>query len=176
MSTLPFFRYHPDPLASGAIEPSELACECCGQSRGFVYRGSIYSRHRLETICPWCIADGAAHAKFDAGFSDEVGLSIANIAPHIIDEIVHRTPGYLCWQDEVWLTHCNDACEFRGNASIEDVSNASEASKEWWLAENREFDLDWDSCIGDYEPGHGMGVYKFVCRHCGLVLFGWDAC
>ena len=176
MSTLPTFTYHPDPIATGAIEPSELACECCGQSRGFVYVGSTYSVHEVETICPWCIADGSAHAKFDAEFSADIDDSDADIAPHIIDEVIHRTPGYECWQSETWLTHCNDVCEFHGDASIEDVSNASEASKEWWMAKNQESKLDWDSCIGEYEPDCGMGVYKFVCRHCGLVLFGWDAC
>jgi uncharacterized protein CbrC (UPF0167 family) len=174
MSTLPTFTYHPDPIATGAIEPSELACECCGQSRGFVYVGSTYSVHEVETICPWCIADGSAHAKFDASFSSHVVESDADIAPHIIDEVIHRTPGYVCWQSETWLTHCNDVCEFHGDASIEDVSNASEATKALWMAEYNKDEAGWERVSEDYEPGEDSALYKFVCRHCGLVLFSWD--
>jgi uncharacterized protein len=28
--SLPFFRYHPDPLATGAIEPRQIDCLYCG--------------------------------------------------------------------------------------------------------------------------------------------------
>ncbi|REJ66450.1 MAG: hypothetical protein DWQ31_14945 [Planctomycetota bacterium] len=31
---LPVFKYHPDPLDTGAIAASDAICACCGQSRG----------------------------------------------------------------------------------------------------------------------------------------------
>lgn len=33
---LPHFRYHPDPLATGAIEASDTPCVCCGIRQGFI--------------------------------------------------------------------------------------------------------------------------------------------
>jgi uncharacterized protein CbrC (UPF0167 family) len=69
--TLPVFRYHPDPLKSGSIVPSDAECRCCGKRRGYIYTGPVYAEADLdEALCPWCIADGSAHRTFDAGFVD----------------------------------------------------------------------------------------------------------
>lgn len=65
---LPEFKFHPDPLNTGAIKPNDDACACCEESRGYAYTGSIYCRSRAATICPWCIADGSAAEKFRATF------------------------------------------------------------------------------------------------------------
>jgi hypothetical protein len=45
---LPPFRYHPDPLATGAVKPSPIRCVCCGQQRGFVYVGPVYGEAELH--------------------------------------------------------------------------------------------------------------------------------
>ena len=61
---LPVFLYHPDPIATGSIQPSATPCKVCGQARGYIYTGPVYTeiRNRLDdAICPWCIADGSAH-------------------------------------------------------------------------------------------------------------------
>lgn len=42
---LPKFKYHPNPLVTGAIEPSEVACECCGKARGYIY-SSVYMQRK----------------------------------------------------------------------------------------------------------------------------------
>ena len=39
---LPTFKYHPDPIASGSVEPSETECVCCGKARGYVYTANAY--------------------------------------------------------------------------------------------------------------------------------------
>lgn len=72
---LPKFRYHLDPVASGSVLASQAKCACCGEHRGFVHEGPVYSQEDLSgRICPWCIAEGAAHAKFGAEFVDSEGL------------------------------------------------------------------------------------------------------
>jgi uncharacterized protein CbrC (UPF0167 family) len=116
---IPAFRYHPDPIGTGSIKASDVVCRCCGQKRGFIYAGSVYARDPLrDSICPWCIADGAAAAKFDAMFSDDTPLAEANLSGEIIDEVTLRTPGYNSWQQEVWLSCCEDACEYHGDAPL----------------------------------------------------------
>ena len=113
---LPNFRYHRNPLATGAIEQSDSVCECCEEARGYIYKASIYSEKAIDVLCPWCIADGSAAEKFTASFVDDYPLIEAGLNQKIIEEVCRRTPGYISWQQEVWLQHCIDACEFCGDA------------------------------------------------------------
>ncbi len=39
----------------------------------------------------------------------------------VVDEVLHRTPGFRGWQQERWLAHCNDACEFLGLAGWKEL-------------------------------------------------------
>ena len=108
---LPTFRYHPDPLKTTAIVPSLGVCPVCSQARGFAYEGPFWAEEDIEGICPWCIADGRAAARFDAEFQHPHTLE-AGASAAAIDELLHRTPGYTAWQTEVWPTHCGDFCAF----------------------------------------------------------------
>jgi uncharacterized protein CbrC (UPF0167 family) len=60
---LPIFKYHPDPIKTGAIEVTSATCECCGIAQGFRATSTIYAKEQVETICPWCIANGSAAEK-----------------------------------------------------------------------------------------------------------------
>jgi uncharacterized protein CbrC (UPF0167 family) len=81
---LPKFKYHPDPVATGAIKPSEEVCECCNRARGYVYTSTIYAEDEIQFICPWCIADGSAAQKFDGMFSDDYPLKEAGVNEEVI--------------------------------------------------------------------------------------------
>ena len=59
MTSVPEFRYHPDPVATGSAEVSEDTCELCGERTGFRYKGPMYGV-LLKEICLGCIADGTA--------------------------------------------------------------------------------------------------------------------
>lgn len=171
---LPTFRYHPDPVSTGAIQSSTEVCESCQHARGYVYAGAIYAEQDITNLCPWCIADGSAAAKFDAQFADAHSLAKSGISRAIIDEVTRRTPGYESWQGESWLSHCDDACEFHGDALEEHVANASAETKQLWMDEYELTEEDWDDVTEGYEPGGDSAMYKFVCRQCGQVLLGWD--
>jgi uncharacterized protein CbrC (UPF0167 family) len=109
---LPSFAYHPDPVASGSITASDATCQCCERARGFIYVGPVYAEDDLEdALCPWCIADGSAHEKFGASFTDEAGFP-DEIDEEVIEEIAFRTPGFATWQEGRWLTCCDDAAAF----------------------------------------------------------------
>lgn len=174
---LPYFRYHPDPIGTGAIVASDMVCICCDRARGFIYVGPVYSTKDLdESLCPWCIADGSAATKLDASFADSYPLHRAGIPKEVIEEVNLRTPGYVSWQQEHWLSHCNDACEFHGDATVADVGTASPATKQTWLEVYEQDEAGWKSATEGYRPGGDSALYKFICRHCGQVLFGWDLC
>jgi uncharacterized protein len=173
----PYFRYHPDPLATGAVVASAKTCVCCNKARGYIYAGPIHGTQDLdESLCPWCIANGDAASKLDASFADAYPLDRAGLSDEIIEEINLRTPGYVSWQQESWLSHCGDACEFHGDASIKDVEAASDSTKQYWLNEYKQDEEGWKMATEGYEPGGSSALYKFVCRHCNQVLFGWDLC
>ena len=110
--TLPEFKYHPDPIASGSVIESENKCKVCKKARGYIYQGPAYCEDDLEeAICPWCIADGSAHEKFDVSFTD-VEAFPDDLAPEVVEEIAFRTPGFAAWQESKWLGCCKDAAAF----------------------------------------------------------------
>lgn len=172
---LPHFPYHKDPLVTGAIKASDTVCRCCGLARGYIYAASVYSREELrDRLCPWCIADGSAAKRFEASFIEHHALAESGVADSVIEEIDLRTPGYFSWQGATWLAHCNDACEFHGDATVEDVHQASTATKQQWMQDYEQAEKDWEWATRGYQPGGDSAFYKFVCKHCQLVTFAWD--
>lgn len=115
---LPRFTYHPSPLSAGAIRDSHAACECCGLAQGFIYGGPVYCVEEVQDVCPWCIADGAAHAKWDAEFTAFAAVGgygkWCEVPRAVMEEVAFRTPGFATIQQARWWTHCGDAAEFTG--------------------------------------------------------------
>ena len=58
--SFPEFKYHPDPLTTGAIEASGATCIVCGRARGYIYTGPIYSER--EEYLDVLDADGSPTA------------------------------------------------------------------------------------------------------------------
>jgi uncharacterized protein CbrC (UPF0167 family) len=118
VSDLPHFKYHPSSLSTGAVWDSDEVCPCCGEARGFSYRGPVYGETRVEHLCPWCIADGSAHAKWGAEFTDLAAVGgygrWCEVSDSVRAEVAYRTPGISSIQEARWWTHCGDAAEFVG--------------------------------------------------------------
>jgi uncharacterized protein CbrC (UPF0167 family) len=175
VEALPSFRYHPDPVATGVVRAGDEVCRACGKKRGWVYVGPVYAKDQLdESICPWCIADGSAATKLGASFADAHPLAVAGIDQRIVDEVNLRTPGFTSWQSEQWLTHCNDACEFHGDASRADLATIPPDALEALVHRFRLSEVDWVRLVESYVPGGEPALYRFKCRHCNAVLFGMD--
>jgi uncharacterized protein len=164
----PVFRYHPDPIATGALVESADKCERCRQARGLVYAGPTYTVNEVEFICPWCIADGSAAQEFDAEFTTVDGAP-SDIPRAILQEVLHRTPGFAGWQQERWLFHCSDAAEFVGLVGYRDVADMPSAlqslAEDGWNPEH----LQHMSVDGD------LTGYLFRCRQCETKLAYADA-
>jgi uncharacterized protein len=173
---LPTFIYHLDPVRNDVIAASHGVCVCCGRARGFLYVGPAFttSEEVDDNICPWCIADGSAALKYDVEFADSRSLLKAGITRAVVDQVTKRTPGYFCRQSDNWQSHCKDACTYHGDATVEDIANATRTSVEAWKAEYNMNEDDWNVFADGYQPKSHAAFYKFVCRHCGEVLFSWD--
>ncbi len=136
---LPVFKYHPDPLETGAFSVDKtVKCDCCQQPTDIYYESPFYSVADIDALCPWCIADGSASQKFEGEFQDSASVEgidceydddgefshTTNPYPdEMLDELVKRTPGYRGWQQEVWLAHCNEPCEFIGYVCWDDIKD-----------------------------------------------------
>jgi len=171
---LPIFKYHPDPLATGAVKRSDVVCECCGQARGFVYTSHLYCAEEVEAICPWCIADGSAAEKFRGMFCDDSPLIEAGLSEDIIDEVCHRTPCFNSWQQQVWLSCCNDACEFHGDVPAAELVGMDNEAVATAFQGGRLSLSQVEKLKRYYRPGGNPAIYKWVCRHCGKVQYDDD--
>ena len=171
---LPIFKYHSDPIATGAIEKTKEECECCGKPKGYRATSTIYSVDEVETICPWCIADGSAAKKFNGTFSDSHPLLSDGIKKDIVDEVCERTPSFISWQQERWMSHCDDACEFHGDAKKSDLEALTGEELNKFLEDGFIKVEYWTKFVENYNKGGDIAVYKFQCRVCGENQFYAD--
>ena len=173
---LPAFRYHPDPVGTGAIVANpDQPCLGCSRIRGYIYMGPVSTEKNFildEHLCPWCIADGSAAKRFSATFND---TGVAEGIPDAVRaEIEQRTPGYTGWQQERWMACCGDGAEFlvvAGKRELERDFQEAVAVVKNHLRD--EFDLSkadaedfFDGLSKDGEPS----AYVFRCLHCKKYL------
>ncbi len=169
LKSLPHFRYHPNPFKTGVFkDDASVICECCEQATDVYYCGSVYSVADVKYLCPHCIANGAASAKFDASFiqdADPLPPSTSD-AQAKTEELFKRTPGYLSWQGEQWLVCCDDYCEFLGDVGtkeLQDLGIAEEVFADYAL--RGEFAVE---DVRDYlAAGGNMAGFLFRCPRCG---------
>lgn len=176
---LPVFKYHPDPIATGSVKRSDAQCECCSQKRGFIYTGPTYCVEELsECICPWCIADGSAHAKFDAEFTDSAGIGgryhAQQVPPAVVEEVAFRTPGFSGWQQERWLACCGDAAAFVGCAGHAELQSRFPDAIES-IRSDSEMGENWQQFFEALNSEDSPTAYVFQCLHCGRHI-GYADC
>lgn len=145
-----------------------------------MYKGPVYSEEELgDVICPWCIANGRAHEKFNAKFVDAAGVGgygdWQTVPPEIVDEVAHRTPGFSGWQQERWFTHCDDAAEFLGAAGRKELEGFGDEAISAIQKEAGLSAQDWDSYLRALDKESGPTAYVFRCRHC-RALGGYSDC
>lgn len=178
---LPLFRYHPDPLDTRSIEPSDEVCIVCEQPRGYVYTSHAYAyKEYTKCICPWCIADGSAHHKLDVEFFDAVGVGGGGqwdaVSQSIIEEITFRTPGFSGWQQEKWFTHCSDASAYLGRVGYEELESYGAMAIESIRDDSGIADEDeWLEFFETLDKESSPRAYLFRCLHCG-AYGGYQDC
>ncbi len=169
---LPSFRFHPDPLRTGAIVKQAGHCSCCDQPVDYLYVGPAASIYDLEEkLCPWCIASGAAAEKFDVEFSERQPLIEAGVDPEVIEEIVGRTPGYICWQHPTWEVHQGKPCQFIGDTTGKALRQMSKDELAAFMESARLDREGFEELLGIYRPNSNPGVYHFRCSETGFNRF-----
>ncbi len=186
---LPVFKYHPDPLGTGAFSADKtVKCDCCQQSTDIYYESPFYSVADIDVLCPWCIADGSASRKFEGEFQDSASVEgidceydddgefshTTNPYPdEMLDELVKRTPGYRGWQQEVWLAHCNEPCEFIGYVCWDDIKDRLD---EFVSLEDdiQEYGFSVEELSGLLHKDSDAQGYLFRCLHCKKLRLHFD--
>lgn len=166
---LPKFKYHPDPIKTGTIKESKAKCEVCGKEVDYVYVGPFYSTSDVEDICPWCIKNGKAAEEYDGVFQDDLSCDeISDVK--LLDELIYRTPGYCGWQQEYWLSHCDDYGAFIGYVGYEDIKDFINELKE----DIENFGYTTED-IKNYMRNNGsLQGYLFRCLKCGKRRLYFD--
>lgn len=160
------FRYHPEPLKTGAFFEGEVVCSCCRKLTPVFYETPFYAKEDLLVFCPACIASGAAATKFDGCFTvpdccDDIGDEEKR------REICYRTPGYQGIQQEHWIAHCGDYCAYVGEINFDDLTSELLAElRETWNDRPQRWDFE-DVCGS---LGMRYDGYLFLCLHCGKHL------
>ncbi|GLF95310.1 CbrC family protein [Streptomyces yaizuensis] len=168
----PVFPYHPDPVATGAVVPSDGVCACCGQARGHLYRGPVYAEADLGgRVCPWCIADGGVADRFDAHFT--AGECLGEDVPQAVFERVdRRTPGFTGWQEPRWFFHCGDAAAYLGPAGSAELAGHPDALQvlrteigTWGWPDHQA-----EEYLRSLDPSGEPTAHLFRCLHCRTHL------
>jgi uncharacterized protein CbrC (UPF0167 family) len=175
---LPSFTYHPDPIRSGSVVESDATCRCCQTARGYVYAGPVYADHELDdALCPWCIAEGAAHRTFGATFVD-LDAFPPPTPQRAIEEISERTPGYDAWQEERWPSCCDDATSFVAPAGIAEIREQFPELEGSVLNHIMyQANVSGTAATAMLESLHrdlGPTAFIFRCLHCGRYHFHVD--
>jgi uncharacterized protein CbrC (UPF0167 family) len=166
---LPRFKYHPNPLRTEVIIERESVCRVCNTKTNYVYTGPFFSVDEVEDICPWCISNGSAAKKYDGEFQDAASVD-DGYSLEQLDELIHKTPGYVAWQQAHWLRHCNDFCAFVGYVGWKDIKNIS--------AELLDDFEHYGYSLGELERqlinGGSLQAYLFKCLDCGKHRIHFD--
>lgn len=171
--SLPFFRYHPYPLDTGAFELSNegVVCDCCKKTTHIYYEAPFYSVEDIDYLCPSCIASGKAAEKFDGSFQDDYSVDDCVDDDEKLDELIHRTPGYCGWQQEYWRAHCGDYCAFLGYVGAMELHTLGVMDE---VLDDSIWDDEQKEMIQKSVSGGHMQCYLFKCLHCGKHLVWMD--
>jgi hypothetical protein len=136
-----------------------------------MYTGPVYAEEELEAaLCPWCIADGSAHDRFGAEFTDAAGVGggIWPEAPaQVVAEVAYRTPGFNGWQLERWAVCCGDAAAYLGTAGQDEIVTRYPDAIADLRREAGLSDDDWESWFAGLDANGSPIAYIFRCLHCG---------
>jgi uncharacterized protein CbrC (UPF0167 family) len=138
----------------------------------------VYSEDELtDALCPWCIADGSAHEKFDAAFVDAAVFSDAIPEPVIL-QISERTPGFNTWQGEAWPACCDDGTAFVAPLGIVEIRTEA-GGFEGSVLNHISYQMGISGAaatrlLQSLNKDRGPTAYAFRCLHCDRHHFHID--
>ncbi len=184
----------PDSDMSDLLDASQL-CSICNQHNTHCFDleyaiCAMFSDKAGKRGCYECLKKGEFEFWHDTEFGllDEDGLTkvynhnIENPPPLSADILteLRRTPQIITWQQELWLTHCDDFMIYKGTWQPTDFYRNSPTGNgrdlfiqmtdkdlaHLWEASSDQGQTLLESWYATY--------YVFECRHCGKWRGYWD--
>jgi uncharacterized protein CbrC (UPF0167 family) len=155
---------------TGCLEKSDKTCEICNNKQGYISTSIMSSIDDVYDVCPWCIADGSATKKHDGEFVIYIENS-DSLSNEILQELSYKTVSYPAYQELIWLTHCNDGCEFLGHASEQDFKYISEEETQRLLSEKTFTKENIKNLKISNDISKLPYLLKFKCLHCNELKF-----
>lgn len=166
----PKFRYQPYLYENGVVQYGENTCQCCG-NKVTEYITSMYCTQEVDCLCLRCVASGKASEKFKGTFIQDVEKMMED--KQKTEELFERTPGYVSWQGEYWLTCCDDYCAYIGTVGTKELQEMD--IMEEVISDYEIHNKGYDN-IRDYLTKEGsLCGYLFQCLHCGKYRLWVDA-
>lgn len=167
-SDLPKFKYHPNLYKSEVVTFEKSICQCCGKEIT-AYIGTMYCVENIECICLECVSNGDAARKYKGEFV-QFAEPLDDKEKH--DELFCRTPGYISWQGEYWLTCCNDYCAFIGDVGTKELEEMEIADEVFAEYDARN---EYENARLYLHNAGSMAGYLFRCLHCEKYHLWVDA-
>lgn len=164
------FKYHPNVYDNDIIEHKNGVCQCCRKEVS-EYSNTMYCKEDVHCICLECISDGKAAEKFSGSFIQDAESGLVS-DPRKTEELFKRTPGYVSWQGEYWLTCCDDYCAFIGDVGTKELEQMGIADEVF-----AEYDArgEVDDARKHLTKAGSLAGYLFQCLHCGKYRLQVDA-
>lgn len=168
------FKYNPKARENNIIEKRfkwfPIKCECCGNKVLEYTDGLLNAEKRIGIVCPDCISSGRAAREYNGKFIYKYEKGIVT-DPSKIDELEHRTPGYVAYKEPFWLACCEDFCQFISYTNIAELDEfgigddvIDECLDKFFHDKQDELDKEW---LREELGGDLIGAYLFKCMHCG---------
>lgn len=188
------FRYFCGPHTDMSLAKGDGHCSLCGQ------RGPLFELE--DAHCPSLAPDAKESALgcfeclqkglFEFWHDTEIGLLDEDGLTHFYNDHnppppdfpasalveLRRTPQIVTWQQESWLTHCNDFMAYIGTWEPEDFyANAPSGDGRALFLEMTNNNNLWDKSLqaeAERLENWYATFYAFRCLHCGKLRGNWD--
>jgi uncharacterized protein CbrC (UPF0167 family) len=190
-----YFKGPPDDM-SQRLDGTHV-CSICGKESEMCFSLSYTITDLFtddakddKTGCVDCLRAGKFEFWHDTEFGmlDENALTkvynhnMNNPPPVEVEKLTElkRTPQIITWQQELWLTHCNDFMIYKGTWQPADFHHHSPNGngRELFLEmTDSELQHLWDESLengGKVLKSWYATYYVFECSHCGKLRGNWD--
>lgn len=191
------FRYFCGPKTDMSyLEKGDDTCTLCGQvgrcfRLTYTYCPTLPDEVKESALgCCECLQLG----RFEFWHDTEIGMLDENGLTHVYKHNkqppaefpasalieLRRTPQLITWQQEIWLTHCNDFMAYIGIWEPKDFyANASDGDGRalFHAMTDKDYRHLWDESLSpgatQLESWHAS-YYAFRCLHCEKLRGNWD--
>lgn len=123
------------------------------EARLHLRRAAIRRARPRQIDLPMVYRRRSASAKFETTLVDGHPLTQDGIPDAIVEEVCRWTPRYVSRQQDTWIAHCGDACEFHGDAQPRDIETALPKTKRAWMNMHNQDETGWHWATNGYRPG-----------------------